>query len=269
MLAARGDPGRQHRCGVGRVRCRSGTDTIELPAGEYGLTRTGASENANATGDLDVTGGNLTIRGAERARRRSTRTESTASWRCSPARRSARPRREVTGGRAPDGTPGADAADGADGVGPGAAGGSSVGGSGDPGPSGGGILNAGTLTPEEVTVSDNRAGDGGAGGGAGDGGNGAANGAGNGGGGGPAIGGVGGGGGAGGGISSSGALTVTDSTIRGNVAGDGGFSGVTGEGGAGGARASAPTVRVARVAPRSGASAAAVARAAGLPRQPR
>src|SRR5262245_53868368 len=29
-------------------------DTINLPAGTYGLTRTGADEDAGATGDLDV-----------------------------------------------------------------------------------------------------------------------------------------------------------------------------------------------------------------------
>jgi CSLREA domain-containing protein len=33
----------------------SGVDTIEVPAGEYDLSRTGANENADATGDLDVT----------------------------------------------------------------------------------------------------------------------------------------------------------------------------------------------------------------------
>jgi CSLREA domain-containing protein len=33
----------------------SGADTIEVPAGTYDLTRAGANENADATGDLDVT----------------------------------------------------------------------------------------------------------------------------------------------------------------------------------------------------------------------
>jgi CSLREA domain-containing protein len=41
----------------------SGTDTITLPAGVYTLTRTGADEDAAATGDLDITQ-SLTINGA-------------------------------------------------------------------------------------------------------------------------------------------------------------------------------------------------------------
>src|SRR5262249_8147331 len=40
-----------------------GADTIELPAGVYGLTVPGAGEDAGATGDLDITG-DLTIHGA-------------------------------------------------------------------------------------------------------------------------------------------------------------------------------------------------------------
>lgn len=41
----------------------SGTDTINLPAGTYSLTRTGALENAAVTGDLDILD-DLTINGA-------------------------------------------------------------------------------------------------------------------------------------------------------------------------------------------------------------
>ncbi|MBI4787134.1 MAG: CSLREA domain-containing protein [Chloroflexi bacterium] len=41
----------------------SGTDTITLPAGTYTFTRAGASEDSNATGDLDVTS-DITINGA-------------------------------------------------------------------------------------------------------------------------------------------------------------------------------------------------------------
>src|SRR6266542_2271047 len=40
-----------------------GADTIEVPAGGYTLTLTGAGEDAGATGDLDITG-DLTIHGA-------------------------------------------------------------------------------------------------------------------------------------------------------------------------------------------------------------
>ena len=42
------------------------TDTVTLPAGTYGLSRSGAGEDANSTGDLDVTE-NVTIDGAGEA----------------------------------------------------------------------------------------------------------------------------------------------------------------------------------------------------------
>jgi CSLREA domain-containing protein len=41
-----------------------GANTIQLPAGLYALTRTGANESESATGSLDVNGGTLTILGA-------------------------------------------------------------------------------------------------------------------------------------------------------------------------------------------------------------
>jgi len=44
----------------------SGTDTITVPAGTYTLTRVGANEDANATGDLDIAS-NLTLMGATAA----------------------------------------------------------------------------------------------------------------------------------------------------------------------------------------------------------
>ena len=44
----------------------SGADTITLPAGTYTLTLTGAGEDANATGDLDITD-TLTLEGADMA----------------------------------------------------------------------------------------------------------------------------------------------------------------------------------------------------------
>src|SRR4051794_6707637 len=49
--------------GIGECAAGGGTDTIEIPAGTYKLTIAGASENANATGDLDVTS-SLTLAGA-------------------------------------------------------------------------------------------------------------------------------------------------------------------------------------------------------------
>src|SRR4029079_376308 len=42
----------------------SGTDTVQLGAGTYTLSTGAASENANASGDLDVVGGTLMIAGA-------------------------------------------------------------------------------------------------------------------------------------------------------------------------------------------------------------
>src|SRR5689334_9730855 len=41
----------------------SGADTVALPAGAYTLTLPGASDDTGATGDLDVTSGDLTISG--------------------------------------------------------------------------------------------------------------------------------------------------------------------------------------------------------------
>jgi CSLREA domain-containing protein len=49
---------------VGAANANPGPDTITLPAGTYRLTLTGAGEDANATGDLDVTGSPVTINGA-------------------------------------------------------------------------------------------------------------------------------------------------------------------------------------------------------------
>ncbi|HEX7060247.1 MAG TPA: choice-of-anchor Q domain-containing protein [Solirubrobacterales bacterium] len=99
---------------------------------------------------------------------------------------------------------------------------------------GGGIYTSGTLTLTRVTVSDNRAGDGGRGG-LGIGGQGGGGISGNGGNGGGGTGGSGGGGGWGGGIAATtgATLTIDLSTISGNSAGDGGDGG-NGQGGLGG-----------------------------------
>jgi hypothetical protein len=213
-------------CGAG-----SGADTIELPAGDYGLTRPGAGEDANATGDLDITAGDVTIAGAGSPTidgRDIDRVVDVIAGATLTLRDLT-----VTGGLAPSGAQGTTAVNGIDGA-AGVEGGASVGGSGAAGQPGGGILNAGTLTLSGVTVAGNRAGDGGTGGDARDGGNGGSNAAGTGAGGGPSIGGNGGNGGFGGGISSTGPLTILGSTIRDNAAGDGGSSGASGNGGNGG-----------------------------------
>src|SRR3954452_23920216 len=49
--------------GAGECAPGSGSDDISLPAGLFKLTIAGAGEDANATGDLDITGG-LTLKGA-------------------------------------------------------------------------------------------------------------------------------------------------------------------------------------------------------------
>src|SRR5262245_20927778 len=51
------------RAAVMEANALAGADTINLPAGTYRLTRTGAEENGGLTGDLDITG-NLTVVGA-------------------------------------------------------------------------------------------------------------------------------------------------------------------------------------------------------------
>ncbi|MGH9908890.1 MAG: CSLREA domain-containing protein, partial [Pyrinomonadaceae bacterium] len=52
------------RAAIQEANALAGADTINLPAGTYTLTRTGAGEDAGSTGDLDVTQ-NLTINGAD------------------------------------------------------------------------------------------------------------------------------------------------------------------------------------------------------------
>ena len=116
-------------------------------------------------------------------------------------------------------------ATGADGLANGGNGFNATGGAGADGGRGGGISSSGPLTLTGTSVTDNLAGDGGTGGGAvsGDGGPPAVNA--DGGNGGTATGGLGGDGGDGGGIFSTGALTVTASTVSRNAAGEGGDGG--------------------------------------------
>ena len=91
-------------------------------------------------------------------------------------------------------------------------GGSNASGTGGPGGDGGGIYNSGTLTVTNSTISGNRTGPGGNGGATGTGGK----------------------GGSGGGIANTGTLSVVNSTFNGNQAGNGGNAGSSGTGGAGG-----------------------------------
>ncbi len=207
----------------------AGADTIVLGSGDYELSLAGADETANQTGDLNVFGTQaaITIAGAGEDDTsidasglgdRVLNIAAGATVTLSDLK--------VVGGIAPSGQNGANGANSSTGDG-------GSGANGGPGENGGGILNAGTLTLDHVTVNSNHAGDGGAGGNggastssSGDGG----------------LGGYGGGGGNGGGIYNSGTLTVTDSTISYNnpyAGGDGGSGGAGGysmnsTGGAGG-----------------------------------
>ena len=210
-----------------------GPDTIMLGATTYTLTRSGPIvENANDSGDVDVTSG-LTLTGAGML---ATVVNGGGIDRVLHVL-SGTVRLEgltITGGAARDGGSGGDAVGGSAGPGSGATGGNATGGSGGDGAAGGGIFNAGSLTLVSVRVAANSAGDGGAGGDGtgGDGGSGpGGGGAGGGGGRGDAA--PGGDGGAGGGIFSSGTLTLDDCEVVDNRAGLGGDGG-NGTGGRGG-----------------------------------
>jgi hypothetical protein len=143
---------------------------------------------------------------------------------------------EITGNRAGDGGDGGSGVggDGLGGTGVGWAGGNGTGGGGGAGGDGGAIAGAGSVTIIRSTITGNRAGDGG-GGGEGIGGRGGMGGGsgGRGGTGGSGHGGRGGDGGSGGGLAVSGRLTVTDSTIAVNLAGDAGEGDFGGGGGGG------------------------------------
>jgi CSLREA domain-containing protein len=200
----------------------AGADTITLGAGSFGLSRDGARENVNATGDLDVVSGSvLTISGAGAS---STIIDATGipglHDRVLDVKAGATATIQgvtLTGGHAPDGDKGADR--------------TGTGDHGGDGSAGGGIANAGTLTVASSTILGNvsgKGGDGGEGDGA-DGGSGLKGGGGN--------GGDGGGAGNGGGIyNNAGTVTVTSSTLSSNHTGVGGAGGIA-RGGDGGTAA--------------------------------
>lgn len=205
----------------------SGTDTVLVPAGRYVLTLAGVDEDANATGDLDISS-NVVISGAGAA---STTVDANGIDRVFDTHVNTIATIQgltITGGRAPDGADGANAGAAAPGA-------DSVGGDGAPQSSGGGgVYNQGTLALRDDVVSANVAGEGGNGGAGGPGGAGVSPDFGDGGTGGSSIGGRGGLGGAGGGVFSTGRLTIVASQILDNRSGDGGRGGDSGAGGAGG-----------------------------------
>ena len=130
------------------------TDTITVPAGTYELSRAGDGEDANSTGDLDVTE-SVTIDGADAG---STTVDAKQLDRAFHVVTDATVTIEgltVRGGRTPDGDAGTPHTP------PPAT--FAIGGNGAPSADGGGILSAGTLTLERCRVTENETGDGGPG----------------------------------------------------------------------------------------------------------
>ncbi len=205
----------------------AGADVITLPAGTYTLTIEGTDEDANATGDLDITD-DLTINGAGEAttiidgggKDRVLHIMSDVTVVINDV--------TITNGKTDDGGPGgAGAGDGGDGggiynVGTADLTNSTVSGNttgngggalgvGGHGGDGGGIYNVGTADLTNSTVSGNTTGNGGNGGD-----------------------GSGGDGGHGGGIYNVGTADLTNSTVSGNTTGKGGNGLPGGDGGDGG-----------------------------------
>ena len=169
------------------------TDVIRLGDGHYSLSRAGARENANATGDLDLMdNGVVALRGTGRDRTVVSAEELDRVIDVLAGASVTIADLAITGGVAPDGAPGAA--------------GTNPGGAGE---NGGGIRSAGKLELRDVAVRGNRAGRGGPGG------NGDIT----------FPGGPGGFGGEGGGIYSSDILSVIRTRVADNRAGAGGRGG--------------------------------------------
>ena len=179
----------------------NGADTINLPAGTYTLTRAGADEDNNATGDLDIKS-SITIVGAGASVSVMDGNQLDRVLHIHEGAAVELAGVMITNGHSPDGAD------------------SPPGGGGYGGQRGGGIYNqGGTLTVRSCSISDNRSGDGGRGGDLGS----------------DGWSGGGAGGGWGGGIYSlDGALTIEGSSLDNNAAGDGGDGGHGGLGGDGG-----------------------------------
>jgi hypothetical protein len=225
-----------------------GHNTINVPAGTYKIASvpSATGENANVMGDFDISA-DVEIDGAGQSL---TVIDGNNVDRVFDVRSGPVVLKDltVTGGRAPDGTPGNAGATAADG-GANQAGFPSQGDPALPGESGGGIRMIADLTLDHVTVQGNTAGSGGKGGDGGTAGKGgtgsptAPDG-------GASTGGMGGNGGAGGGIADvqlppgcgcGTGLTINNSTITGNHAGAGGVGGTGGTAGTGGGDGSETT----------------------------
>src|SRR4051794_38797714 len=143
--------------GVGGCAAGSGTDTIRFSVAHPKLSRAGANEDANSTGDLDVLS-NLTISGKGAGQTTIDADGIDRVFDVAPGRTVTIEKVAITGGKTPDGT------DGSDEIIIGANGGSATGIDGDPGAPGGGVLNRGALTLRNASVTQNVTGEGGDGG---------------------------------------------------------------------------------------------------------
>lgn len=215
----------------GECAAGAGADTIALAAGHYVLTRSGPSDDSNASGDLDLLGTTVSIAGAGAS---STVIDGGGIDRVLDiitGRTVTLSGVTITGGKAPAGSDGFNNVwVGGNASSPGVPGSPKAAGHGNPGAAGGGIRSDGSLTIADSIVTANQAGAGGNGGtavaqGGFSGSDGTDGGMG--------TGGSGGRGGDGGGIATSGALALTRVTLTGNTTGAGGNGG-TGDGGGGG-----------------------------------
>jgi CSLREA domain-containing protein len=216
----------------GECTAGSGADKIVLGADKYVLSRTGLPDDNNATGDLDVTAGVVTIVGATESTTKIDAGGIDRALDVLPGASLTLKKLTITGGAAPPGGRGLDGDPGDSGPASGN-GGDSHGGAGGTGGGGGGIRNAGRLALQNVEVVLNHAGAGGNGGrGSIGGGGGSGTTGGNGG---SSFGGNAGEGGGGGGLqSTAGSVTIRNSNFILNESGNGGLGGAGFNGGAGG-----------------------------------
>lgn len=224
----------------GECTAGSGRDTIVLGAHAYVLSLTGPPDDNNATGDLDVTAGAVTILGATESTTKIDAGGIDRALDVQPGASLTLEKLTVTGGAAPVGRQGLGGNVGLTGnpngtASAGGTGGDSRGGAGGTGGGGGGVRNAGTLVMQNVELTLNHTGTGGNGGPASDGGMGGSSSGADGGGGGSSIGGAGGQGGSGGGLESTGgSVTVRNSEFLDNATANGGAGGNGATGGTGG-----------------------------------
>src|SRR3954471_8520761 len=140
---------------VGACAAGSGPDTIALPAGRYELTVPGADEDANATGDLDVTS-DLTIAGSGASRTTISAGRIDRVLSVAAGATASIDGVTITDGQSPGGATAQDVH--------GFLGAAATAKAGAAGENGGGILNAGSLTVTSSVITGNATGPGGRGG---------------------------------------------------------------------------------------------------------